>query len=199
MLKSIFLLLLTISAANCLSSSNFDEKSAKKYVDGLNEELIKVMNKASEAEWNYDSDITEEHDKINKKVELETAQFQQKITENLFKYNWSDFKDENLKRMLDSLSDLGDAVLPINNFTKLQDAVTNMKSNYAKVCICHFVNRTKCDLSLEPDLEEIFQNSQDPEELKYYWTQWYDLAGTTVKEDFKTFVQLKNEAAVLNG
>lgn len=47
-------------------------------------------------------------------------------------------------------------------------------------------------------MTEIFLKSEDPEELKYYWTQWYDLAGTPTRKDFETYLRLNHEAAELN-
>ena len=93
---------------------------------------------------------------------------------------------------------MGDSILPIDKFKQLQDSLSNMQTNYAKVKICSFEDNTKCDLSIEPHLLEIFSKSRNADELKYYWLQWYNLAGTTVKGDFAKYVQLKNEAAVLN-
>lgn len=48
------------------------------------------------------------------------------------------------------------------------------------------------------ELTEILSKSEDPEELKYYWTQWYDKAGTPVRSLFDKYVELNKEAAVLN-
>lgn len=45
----------------------------------------------------------------------------------------------------------------------------------------------------------ILKTSEDPEELKYYWTQWYDKAGTPMRSYFDEYVELKNEAANING
>uniref|UniRef100_A0A8W7P386 Angiotensin-converting enzyme n=1 Tax=Anopheles coluzzii TaxID=1518534 RepID=A0A8W7P386_ANOCL len=51
-----------------------------------------------------------------------------------------------------------------------------MQENYAKVKVCDYRDNSKCDLALEPELTEIMATSRDPEELKYYWQQWYDAA-----------------------
>lgn len=48
------------------------------------------------------------------------------------------------------------------------------------------------------EIESILAESEDPEELKYYWEQWYNLAGTPTKNNFATYVRLKNQAARLN-
>lgn len=47
-------------------------------------------------------------------------------------------------------------------------------------------------------MTEIFQKNDDPEELKYYWTQWYDAAGTPNRANFETYLRLNKEAAILN-
>ncbi len=102
---------------------------------------------------------------------------------------------------------------------ELQNAITTMETNYAKIRICSYHNRSNCTLQLEPgtvlhrkdlefqfqfifnfhsEVESILSSSEDPDELKYYWEQWYNLAGTPTKSDFATYVRLKNEAARLN-
>lgn len=41
--------------------------------------------------------------------------------------------------------------------------------------------------------------STDFDELKYTWQQWYNKAGAPMREDFKKYVKISNEAAKLNG
>lgn len=48
------------------------------------------------------------------------------------------------------------------------------------------------------ELTEIFLKSENPEELKYYWQQWYDKAGTPTRKNFDTYLRLNKEAAILN-
>lgn len=48
------------------------------------------------------------------------------------------------------------------------------------------------------ELTEILDKSEDPEELKYYWEQWYNLAGKPVRKHFDKYVELNKEAAILN-
>lgn len=49
--------------------------------------------------------------------------------------------------------------------------------------------------SLEPELSDIFANSEDPEELEYYWTQWRDQSGKQMRDKFLEYIDLTNEAA----
>lgn len=48
------------------------------------------------------------------------------------------------------------------------------------------------------ELTEILEKSNDPDELKYYWSQWYDHAGRPTRANFDKYIELKKEAAVLN-
>lgn len=53
-------------------------------------------------------------------------------------------------------------------------------------------------LYLFTELTEILTKSEDPEELKYYWTQWYNSAGTPTRQHFDKYLSLNKEAAILN-
>lgn len=74
-----------------------------------------------------------------------------------------------------------------------------MQGNYAKVKVCQYKNPSNCDLALEPEITDILIHSRDPEELKYYWQQWYDKAGTAVRDKYKRYLELNKDAAELNG
>lgn len=128
-----------------------------------------------------------------------------------------------MKRQFKKIAKLGYAALSEEKYLELLNAQTAMESNYAKVRICSFKDSKKCDLQLEPgkgeggdmqiffcltlnlfhvitltELTEIFQKSSDPEELEYYWKEWYEHAGTPTRCHFNKYVELKKEAALLN-
>lgn len=48
------------------------------------------------------------------------------------------------------------------------------------------------------ELTMVLKQSDDPEEMKYYWQEWYDKAGTPMRANFDEYVELKNEAAHMN-
>lgn len=122
----------------------------------------------------------------------------QEKTKEVLAFNFNAFKNEILKRQFRKLSKLGYAALSAEKFKQLTDAITAMESNYAKVKVCSYQYPTKCDLQLEPELTEIMLKSQDPKELQYYWTQWYNLAGTPTRKHYDTYLKLNKEAAQLN-
>lgn len=108
------------------------------------------------------------------------------------------YKDENLKRQFQLLDKPGDTILSDDKYRQLIETISDMQKNYAKVRICSFKDDKKCDFQLEPELKEILATSRNADELKYYWVQWHDKAGTPVKQEFETYVKLTNEASQLN-
>lgn len=54
-------------------------------------------------------------------------------------------------------------------------------------------------LSFKPDIENILSTSYNEEELKYIWKAWHKAATPFIKEHYERYVNLSNEAAVLNG
>lgn len=48
-------------------------------------------------------------------------------------------------------------------------------------------------------IEAIISSSTDYDELTYVWTAWRDASGAKMRNLYKTYVQLANEAAVANG
>lgn len=75
---------------------------------------------------------------------------QQEKTKELQGYNYKTYQDDDLKRQFKKLTELGYAALPEDKYKELNKATSNMQSNYAKIKICSFHDKKKCDLSLEP-------------------------------------------------
>ncbi|XP_052864217.1 angiotensin-converting enzyme-like [Anopheles cruzii] len=194
----VVLVLVALCYASPYTHTSSEETEAFEYLAKLDPEILARRNAAMEANWTYESNITDENLDIKNQVAAENASFFKEVAERLAKYDYNSFHDEDLKRRIERLVGLGYSALPEDRFGKIMDAINNMKENYAKVKICDYHDRTKCDLELEPELTEILAKSRDPEELKYYWQQWHDAAGAPTREDFQTYVELNNEAAKLN-
>lgn len=142
----------------------------------------------------------------------------------IYAFNYTTYTDPMLRRQFEFFRERSDDVLSAEKYEKMINAVGAMTTNYAKIRICSYKDTTKCDLQLEPgkllnfalrcrsrefyekrfysiilELTMIMKTSEDPEELKYYWQQWYDKAGTPMRKNFEEYVKLRNEAARLNG
>ena len=102
-----------------------------------------------------------------------------------------------------------------------------MSQTYSTTKVCSYQVPDRCDLSLDPgnfkylliqtglldvfemilhfawstiaDLVKILAKSRNEEELRHVWTEWHDKSGKPIKEKYKQFVALNNEAAKLNG
>lgn len=42
-------------------------------------------------------------------------------------------------------------------------------------------------------------SSHDYDKLEYIWTEWHEKSGKLMRADYKTYVDLMNKAAVING
>jgi len=82
-----------------------------------------------------------------------------------------------------------------------------MSGIYNSARICPFNNR-ECDLqaqglTLDPDIEEklasLASTGGSYEEMQYLWEEWRDKSGKLMREQYKTYVELNNKAANLNG
>ncbi|XP_058177379.1 angiotensin-converting enzyme-like [Anopheles ziemanni] len=107
-------------------------------------------------------------------------------------------ESRDLKRRIRKLSKLGYAALSNDEFFYITYSIAIMRSRFASMIFCHYDKPYKCDISLEPELTEIFANNRDPEVLKYYWVQWYNEVGRSAREPFMNYVELNRKAALLN-
>ena len=79
-----------------------------------------------------------------------------------------------------------------------------MQGVYGAGKVCPFDNPS-CNLNtegltLEPGISEVIDNPADHtwEELSYYWKEWRDVSGKHIREEFASYVELSNKAAVAN-
>lgn len=182
---------------NCDKTSE-EENEAKKLVQEINAQQLIESNKVSEARWNYESDMTSEHEKIQKKALEKYAEFSKRTSIKLKGFDYENFHNETLKRMIKRMSDIGDSILKPKDFSALKDAIMQMKTIYAKTKIPSFTDKNVM-FSLEPEITNILEESRDPEELKYYWKSWFDLTGRPNMNNFWKYVELRNLASQENG
>ncbi|KAJ8984249.1 hypothetical protein NQ317_007481 [Molorchus minor] len=177
--------------------AKLNENELKDYLQNTYEkEASQLCYRTNIAEFDYETDIK------NKQKEEITKQLHGE------KDNWSkyfkdlvaeDYSDPFLKRQLRSLHILGNAALDKEKLAKLTN-ITNEMTVPEK--ICPYTNQN-CDLekeglNLEPGIESIMSKSTDYDELTYVWTAWRNATGAKMKDLYKTYVDLSNEAARAN-
>ncbi|CAM6031530.1 unnamed protein product, partial [Sphagnum compactum] len=172
---------------------------ARDVVNSLNNELTKLLSQVEIANWNYRSNITSHNKKIWQDLSVEKSNKLKETALRLKEYPINSFTDKDLIRLLKKFTKLNYSVLPEDKLKQILDAISSMQEIYSKTKVCSYKEKEKCDLQLEPELTEIISTSRDEKELKYYWIEWYNKAGAPLREDFQKYVDLMQEAAVLNG
>lgn len=175
-----------------------DEAKVSSIVDDVCSRMLILSHESTKASWNYATNLTIENQKVNQKHQENFANFLKDASKELSVIDYSNFKNETLKRLLKGLSKIGDAKLDESLFKKLTAAINDMQETYSMVKIPSYEDKSRT-VTLEPEITQVFSTSTDPEKLKYYWLQWYNAAGTPSKQNFFEYVKLKNVAARLNG
>ncbi|KAJ8943308.1 hypothetical protein NQ318_004749 [Aromia moschata] len=161
--------------------------------------------KAQIAEFNYETDIKNKvKEELTTNTTLESAAWEKDIWDKYFKdLNPEDYSsDPSLQRQVRMLRILGNAALDKEKLAELTNVTNQMTGIYSTAKICPYTKQ-ECDLeteglSLEPDIEEIMKNSSDYDELSYVWTAWRNATGAKMKNLYKNYVNLSNEAAQAN-
>ncbi|XP_060524436.1 angiotensin-converting enzyme-like [Cylas formicarius] len=183
-------------------NSNIDEEEAKarEFLVQLNEQTEKDQNRAALASWAYSSNITDENLNNELAVSAEVAKNKKESWEKLIQYDWLNFTDYDLKRQFRKYSVLGVSALSEDKFTRRNEIIGDMEAIYAKAKICPLGESDieKCTLALEPELTNILAISRDAEELKHVWLEWRNAVGPKCRDLYEEYVDLSNEAAVLN-
>nr|QDC23064.1 angiotensin-converting enzyme isoform 1 [Cupiennius salei] len=185
------------------SGTNDDYDAALEFLQENDALTGTIANKGAIAAWNYASNLTEENKKEMLKSQAEEAKFVKETWKNATSFAWKDFKERNetIYRWFKKLAKLGISALPEDQLDSFNSLVADMQDIYskAKVCAKDSPADKPCELSLEPELSEIFKKSRDYNELKHVWTDWRKITGRKMKSEFLKYVRLSNEAALLNG
>lgn len=189
------ILIICFNLAN--GSIEDDEKEAADLLKITNDELVEAKYKISEAEWKFATNINDETSLRRMEANTLYAKYEQDNALKFKKFDITSFKNEDLKRQIKKIINLGDSYLSDEKFNELKNAISNMETVYSQTKIPSYKD-AKILFSLDPDITQVLGESQDPEELKYYWKNWYDNVGTKNKKDFFKYVELRNEAAQLN-
>lgn len=89
-------------------------------------------------------------------------------------------------------------VWSFQDYTEFNKIISMMQNIYSTAKICDFKDKSKCNLSLDPELSDIMTKSRNPDELKYVWAEWRKATGKKVKPMFEKYVELSNKASRLN-
>uniref|UniRef100_A0A8D3DRV9 Angiotensin-converting enzyme n=1 Tax=Scophthalmus maximus TaxID=52904 RepID=A0A8D3DRV9_SCOMX len=175
---------------------NTDELDAKKFLDEYNSTAEGVWNAYTEASWKYNTDINEGNKQAMLEKNLEMAGHTLKFGQKARQYDSTDFQDGSVKRIIKKLSDIERAALPSAQLEEYNTLLSNMETKYSVAEVCR--DNGTCH-PLDPDLQKIMAESRDYDELLFAWKGWRDAAGKVLRQDYKRYVELANQAAKING
>ncbi|KAL7025993.1 hypothetical protein ACKWTF_013731 [Chironomus riparius] len=167
------------------------------------EETKKFCNAQAKGNWAAQTDVgNKEKEQAQAEASLAYANYRkEQYHENFKNIDTASFSDENVLRKLKILSNVGTAALSDDKFNLLTSTRTNMSGIYNKATICPY-NKQVCNLetegwTLDPDIDLKMASSTDFDEMKYIWEQWHDASGKHMREQYKTYIEIYNEAAIL--
>ncbi|KAH8305471.1 hypothetical protein KR018_009427, partial [Drosophila ironensis] len=183
-------------AGNTCSASVLE---ARRFFELENEQLRQRYHEEFLAGYTYNTNVTEANRQAMIEVYARNAELNKRLAKTIKSSDYLQSDDANIRRQAEHLSKLGASALHPDDYLSLQNAISSMQSNYATVNVCSYTNKSDCTLALEPEVQERLSNSRDPAELAWYWKEWYDKAGTPMREHFAEYVRLTRKASQLNG
>ncbi|CAG2108942.1 unnamed protein product, partial [Medioppia subpectinata] len=174
-----------------------DEAQAIAYLNRVNTNLATEMNKNTEAEWNYATDIRDSTAKAREEATKAFNKFQKEQSIETKKYDWTNFEPKN-KRQFEKLAIIGTAALTGDDEQNYIKATSNMETTYSTAKVCLGECTCNCNQELDPHLNKIMAESKDYALLEEVWTKWRDVSGKLMRKDFIEYYTLGNKAATLN-
>ncbi|KAL6112857.1 ace2 [Pungitius sinensis] len=190
--------LMALLAVSCLVSAQSDvEKKAKVFLETFDEEATRRMYQYSLASWAYNTDISAENsDKLSEEGQI-WGNFYTKMSEESLQFPLDQITDPEIKLQLVSLQDKGSGALSPDKAAHLSKVMSEMSTIYSTATVC-LKDDTDCQ-TLEPGLEHVMATSKDYFDRLHVWEGWRTNVGKKMRPLYEDYVDLKNEAAKLNG
>jgi len=173
---------------------NSNEEDAKNFLEEYNVAYGVLLNEATKASWNYETNINDENSQVSQEAWLRVSQFNAEAFANSTQFDATDFSYDTQRQ----LSKVGRKSLSDEEMEELSSVIAQMGDIYGSTKICLPGDDESC-LYLEPGLTEIMADSTDYDERLYVWKEWRRVVGQQIKPLYVRYVELKNKLAVLNG
>ena len=178
---------------NALSSSGSPKDEAEKFLADAEKRLLDLNIKAGRADWVKSTFITDDTETLAAEANENLIAATTELAEQSRKYENADLSPEAKRKLkLLKLSLTLPAPKDPAERSELTKITASMEGEYGKGKYCPDGDKGKC-LSL-PDLENIINNSRDPEELKKAWLGWHQIA-IPIRKEYVRFVELSNKGA----
>uniref|UniRef100_A0A7N8Y3K2 Angiotensin-converting enzyme n=1 Tax=Mastacembelus armatus TaxID=205130 RepID=A0A7N8Y3K2_9TELE len=186
-------------ALSCTVSAQSDiETEARNFLQSFDEEATERTYQYSLASWAYNTNITKEtSDKLSEQGRI-WGNFYSQMSEESQKFPIEQIRDPEIKLQLISLQDKGSGALSLDKAAHLSKVMSEMSTIYSTATVCLMDDPLNCQ-TLEPGLEHVMANSRDYSERLHVWEGWRREVGKRMRPLYEDYVDLKNEAAKLNG
>ncbi|KAG9339507.1 hypothetical protein JZ751_023649, partial [Albula glossodonta] len=190
--------LILVLAAVCVSCHANIEQQAKDFLQNFDEQATELMYQYSLASWDYNTNITSENsDKLTQQGEIWGAYYSN-VSDQSLSFPIDQIKDPVIKMQLIALQDKGSGALSKDKADHLNKVMSEMSTIYSTGTVCKIDDPFDCQ-TLEPGLEAVMANSKDYYERLHVWEGWRVEVGKKMRPLYEDYVDLKNEAARLNG
>ncbi|KAG8590676.1 hypothetical protein GDO81_006840 [Engystomops pustulosus] len=149
------------------------------------------------AQWEYNTNISDENAQKMNEAGARWSVFYTNASEFSRRYPAEDITDNKVKLQLIYLGNKGAGVLPSDKYSRLNKILNDMSTIYSTQTVCK-PDGSSC-LAFEPGLDSIMLDSTDYHERLWAWEGWRVEAGKRMRKLYEEYVDLENEAAVLNG
>jgi peptidyl-dipeptidase A len=174
-------------------SGSATKEEAEKFLADAEKRLLDLNIKAGRADWVKSTFITDDTELLAAEANDNLIAATTELAEQAHRYENVDLPaDSKRKLKLLKLSLTLPAPKDPKERNELTKIAASMEGEYGKGKYCPDGDNGKC-LSL-PDLEQIMNNSRDPEELKKAWVGWHQIA-IPIRKEYVRFVELSNKGA----
>ncbi|XP_077986220.1 angiotensin-converting enzyme 2-like [Glandiceps talaboti] len=189
----------TLCTADDVPTPTYSEDEVQMFLENYNEEAQIVIPRAVHAEWDYSTNLTSHNLDILQAEEVKSAAFALEAHHNVSTFiNDLELYNASMARELGFIYDIGDSILPDEDFNELQDVLSNMSLTYALGQVCVPWDEKECYLQ-DPVLTNIMATSTNYTQRLWVWKHWRDDTGRKLRDVYVDYVRLKNQASVLNG
>ena len=191
-------LILVMCSCTVRSSGNTDPAASasdpKKFIDGMNDELLRLNIEGSQAGWVSETYITDDTSSLNARSNQRLIEATERFAKDAVKFDKVQTAPD-LRRQLDLLK--VSLVMATPSDPKESEELTriaaNLDATYGKGKYCPDPKKPETCLDINK-ITNIMRESRDEKKLREVWEGWHGIS-PPMRQDYARFVDLSNKGA----